>query len=201
MTNFLKDKFGKFNHLDGILVLIMIVGVMVAGSSLFRGILGGSQAQIEYLDSTQSINVADGYKVMVDIEGAVMSPGVYELPPRSRIKDVLVMAGGYTAEADRLYCEKNLNLAQELKDGQKIFIPDLSDTPAGGGYTEAKSQVKTINVNTASLSELDTLWGVGPARADTIVKNRPYNSMEELVSKGGMSKQILEKNMELIVLY
>ena len=58
-----------------------------------------------------------------------------------------------------------------------------------------------VNVNTATMVELDTLWGVGPARAETIVKNRPYGSLEELVSKGGMTKQIFEKNIDMIGLF
>jgi len=160
---------------------------------------------VEYIDSSNStIKGSDGLivrKIVVDVEGAVMSPGVYELPVGSRVKDILVTAGGYSEKADREYCEKNLNLAQELKDGQKIYIPFITNTPSSAGYAEAKIESDMVNLNTASLKELDTLWGVGPARAETIVKNRPYGSLDEVVSKGGMTKQIFDKNTGKLVVY
>lgn len=191
----------KIDRVDKGLIIFFLLGTMIAIASLFRGILAGRQVQIEYLEKDENSNIGIIRKILVDIEGAVISPGVYQLEETARIKDVLLMAGGYTASADRSYCEKNINLAQPLKDGQKIYIPEVSDTPGNQGYDEAKNQVNKINVNLASLVELDTLWGVGEARAETIVKNRPYATTEELVSKGGMTKQIYEKNKDLIVLY
>ena len=58
-----------------------------------------------------------------------------------------------------------------------------------------------VNINTATDKELDTLWGIGEARIDGIVKNRPYQSVEELVSKKVLTKQILEKNKDKITVY
>lgn len=191
----------KNDRVDKGLIIFFLLGAMIAITSLFRGILVGRQVQIEYLEKGENSNIGMIRKILVDIEGAVISPGVYQLEETARVKDVLMMAGGYTASADRSYCEKNINLAQPLKDGQKIYVPEVSDTPGNQGYSEAKNQVKKVNVNLASLVELDTLWGVGAARAETIVKNRPYSTTEELVSKGGMTKQIYEKNKDLIVLY
>ncbi|EKD53344.1 MAG: ComE operon protein 1 [uncultured bacterium] len=197
--------FEKLTLPDRLLIGFLAVGLLISGISLFRGILGGSRATVEYIDSSnQTTNVGDGLKVkkvVIDVEGAVMSPGVYELPAGSRIKDLLVTAGGYSEKADRGYCEKNLNLAQELKDGQKIYIPFITNTPTSAGYAEAKTESDMVNLNTASLKELDTLWGVGPARAETIVKNRPYGSLDEVVSKGGMTKQIFDKNAGQLVVY
>lgn len=193
--------FRKLDSFDKGLCLFLILGAVISTTSLFRGILRGSQVQIEYLESGSEANQGKQKGIYVDVEGAVISPGVYQLTEGSRIKDVLVLAGGLAEKADRSYTEKNLNLAQLLKDGQKIYVPEKSNTPLEVGYTEAKTGSKEINVNTASASELDTLWGVGPARAESIVKNRPYGSLEELVSKGGMTKAILEKNREVLKLY
>ena len=198
----LAEKIEKMTLVDRLLIGIFLLGCILAITSLFRGIRSGGQAQIEYLGSGDDSAGNDSVlKIMVDIEGAVISPGVYELPIRSRLKDVLVVSGGYAVDADREYCEKNLNLAQEVKDGQKIYIPTLLDTPLNTGYAEAKSGKKMINLNTGTISELDTLWGVGLARAETIVKNRPYNSPEEVVSKGGMTQQLFDKNSEGIQLF
>ena len=198
-------KFGKLTHLDYLLILFLSIGVIVSGISLFRGIWGGGRAQVEYLDASSStISDEKGVmikKIVVDVEGAVISAGVYDLPIGSRIKDALIVSGGYSEKADRSYCEKNLNLAQELKDGQKIYIPFVSNTPPSAGYVEAKPESSVVNLNTASVQVLDTLWGVGPARANTIVKNRPYGSLEEVVSKGGMTKQIYDKNADRVVVF
>lgn len=196
--------FGKLSGLDKVLMLLFLIGAVVACISLFRGILVSRQVQVEYLEASgnsDSLGEEALDKILVDIEGAVVSPGVYDLPINARIKDLLVRAGGYSETADRSYCEKNLNLAQVLKDGQKIYIPEVTDTPSMPGYDEAKSTPNKVNVNTATMTELDTLWGVGPARAESIVKNRPYGSMDELVSKGGMTKQVLDKNVDVILLY
>lgn len=189
------------SRLDKALIGLFLLGIVVALVSFLRGILMDRRVQVEYLSGAGESKVASSSGVYVDIEGAIMSPGVYWLASGARIKDLLVLAGGFSAKADRDYSEKNLNLAQILKDGQKIYLPEVSNTPVKAGYTEAEDGLKRVNVNTASLSELDTLWGVGPARAATIVKNRPYGSFEELVSKGGMTKAIWEKNQERIELF
>ncbi len=195
----MKDVYQKMGRMDKWLVVFVILGVSIAVTSLFRGILMSRQVQIEYLDSNKAANTEA--KLVVDIEGAVNKPGVYELMLGSRTKDILVMAGGYAEKADREYCEKTLNLASPLKDGQKIYIPFVSDTPASAGYSEAKIGSKLININTASESELDTLWGIGAARIESIVKNRPYGSVEELVTKKVFTKQILEKNSDKITVF
>lgn len=201
MINILGNKIERLSRIDVVLVGIFVISAVLTFTSLFRGILRGSQVQIEYLNSNENEN-SDQQKVMaVDVEGAVIRPGVYELPEGSRIKDVLIMAGGFSVAADRGYCEKNINLAQVIKDGQKIYVPFIQDTSTIGGYSELNSDVVFVNLNTATMAELDTLWGVGEARASTIVKNRPYNSVEEVVSKGGMTKQIFEKNRDRLVVF
>ncbi len=176
-----------------------MVGVTLVVVSLFRGVLSPSQVQVEYLDGGD-IQAGTVDKIFVDIEGAVMSPGVYEMTSVSRIKDLVVAAGGFSKLADREYCEKNLNMAMLLKDSQKIYIPEMGDTPGVPGYAEAKSVGGVVNVNTSTVDVLDTLQGVGEVRAETIVKNRPYLNLEELVEKGGMTKAIFEKNKERLTL-
>ena len=195
----MKDVYQKMGRMDKWLVVFVILGVSIAVTSLSRGILMSRQVQIEYLDANDNPKIEA--KLVVDIEGAVNKPGVYELQLGSRTKDVLVIAGGYTEKADREYCEKTLNLASPLKDGQKIYIPFVSDTPASAGYFEANNGSKLININTASESELDTLWGIGDARIESIVKNRPYGNLEELVTKKVFTKQILEKNSDKITVF
>lgn len=185
--------------LDKILLVVAVVGLTVVSVSLFKGILSSAEVQVEYLETVSS----DGDfldRITVDIEGAVMSPGVYEMTSVSRVKDLIVAAGGFSRLADREYCEKNLNMAMLLRDSQKVYIPEIADTPGIPGYLEAKNTSSLVNVNTATVGILDTLQGVGEVRAEMIVKNRPYLNLEELVTKGGMTKTIFEKNKERLTL-
>ncbi len=199
MVDKVKEVYRKMGVGEKSLVIFVIFGLVVSLVALFRGILVSRQVQIEYSNSGSGLN--SEIKLVVDIEGAVNKPGVYELKSSSRIKDVLVLAGGYSEKADRTYCEKTINLASPLKDGQKIYVPFLSDTPLKTGYVEANSGTKLININTATDKELDTLWGIGVARIESIVKNRPYQSVDELVTKKVFTKQILEKNKDVITVF
>ncbi len=130
--------------------------------------------------------------VVVNVSGAVRNPGVYQLKVGSRVAEALTKAGGLVKDADRAWIDKNLNLARKLRDGEKIYIPRVGEEYSGSEVLGAKSGV--VNVNTASLSELDSLWGVGETRARAIIEHRPYSSLEELVSKAGIPQSVLEKN-------
>lgn len=133
--------------------------------------------------------------LLVDISGAVVMPGVYELPDDSRIQDVLISARGLDPNADRNYVAKSINLAQKVTDGQKIYIPFKSN-----GINTDSQQISTnpvttgiINLNSASASQLDTLVGVGPVTAQKIISARPYSDINELVSRKVVSKSEFEK--------
>ena len=197
----LKKFLKKTTALDRFLIAVILLGAIVSAVSFFRGILMDRQVQVEFLSGGNKVEGESVSKIFVDIEGSVISPGVYELFDGSRIKDVLVMAGGLSDGADREFCEKNLNMAELVKDGQKIYIPKLSNTNAGQGYVEANSSTKQVNINSATVAELDTLWGIGTARAESIVKNRPYLSVDDLVTKGVLTKSLVEKNRGLLSVY
>jgi len=197
LNKFLKKTTG----LDRLLFIIILIGAIVAIVSLFRGILMDAPVQVEYLAGGNSENGELNSKIFVDIEGAVIKQGVYELSEGSRIKDVLIMAGGFTDKADRDFSEKNINMAELLKDGQKIYIPYTQDTDTQHGYFEASIASKKISINSASVAELDTLWGIGSTRAESIVKNRPYQSIDELVTKGVLTKSLVDRNRDLLSVY
>lgn len=131
--------------------------------------------------------------IVIDVEGAVVNPGVYRISFDGRIKDALIAAHGLAENADREYVAKNINLAQKLVDGAKVYVPDKSQK-----YTGGEKNNNQININTASLGELDGLPGVGVSTAQKIIDNRPYNTIEELVSKKAVSKSVFEKIKEKI---
>lgn len=195
----LRKIFEKMGVIDKWLGVFVVLGCTVIVISLFRGIRESSELKVLQTNTTNESNVTKS--IFVDIEGAVVNPGVYELKYGDRIKDVLVKSGGFASDADRNYVAKTVNLAEQLKDGQKVYIPFSSGTPEVLGYSEAKNVQILVNVNTASMQELDTLWGIGEARAENIVKSRPYSSLEDMVQKRVITTQILEKNKDVMSVY
>lgn len=131
--------------------------------------------------------------ILVDVEGAVVKPGVYRIPFDGRIKDVIILANGLSENADREWVAKNINLAQKLVDGAKVYIPSISQNEKGKSQNYTGGETGSININTASLSELDSLVGVGVVTAQKIIDNRPYGAIDELVSKKAVSKSVFEK--------
>ena len=118
--------------------------------------------------------------IRVDVRGAVNKPGVYTLPVGSRVQDALTLAGEVASNADT----RPLNLARRLNDGEQIVVlaigevpPTLVITPGRGvqANTPTKSPGGKVNLNTATLAELDTLPGIGPAIAQRIIDYRTQN--------------------------
>jgi competence protein ComEA len=192
--------FERLKWYDFLAISLIVLGVMVVVVSLVRDVSGG-EAEVVYLASEDS---GGRGSVWVDVSGAVVRPGVYELDAQARLKDVLALCGGLSAEADREFVEKRMNMAEKVKDGQKIIIPRV--TPQGMGSGEAKtvgeySNGVSVNINSASLSELDSLWGVGEARAKAIIDGRPYADVSELLSRGIVPKNVFERIKDGISVY
>lgn len=147
----------------------------------------------------------------VYVSGAVRNPDVYLLPPQSIVKDALDAAGGATETADL----NRVNLALELYDQQQVYIPRIGEaSPAAPLPDSAPSPTEStpggtsgsggkVNLNTASLEELDSLPGIGPAIAQRIVEyreaNGPFSSPEEIMNVKGIGEATFEKLQELIV--
>lgn len=145
-------------------------------------------------------------EVVVHVSGAVASPGLVRLPAGSRVDDALRATGGATDEADLAA----LNLARPLADGEQVHVPRPGEEPpavdapatagdgaggAGGGSDAAAAG--PIDLNTASVEQLDELPGVGPAIAQRIVDHReangPFTSVDGLLEVSGIGPATLEK--------
>ena len=144
--------------------------------------------------------------IVVDVVGAVVRPGVHELPASSRVADAIDAAGGFTADADRV----RLNLAEFLADGSRVWVPAVGETsspdlvpvvtasgsggPTGEGRGEASAPV---DINTADAARLEALPGVGPSLAAAIVEHRsrngPFASIDELIEVSGIGPVKLEQ--------
>lgn len=143
--------------------------------------------------------------IFVQVTGAVRRPGVYEVSPGTRAFQVVDKAGGFTADAD----EEAVTLAAQLADGCRIYIPRKGETTtsqvdssAGGGFAEAGSNAGPISINSASLEELDSLPGVGPATAQKIIDYREANgaftSIDQLSDVPGIGPSKLEQLRPLV---
>lgn len=140
--------------------------------------------------------------VVVDVSGAVVASGVYELEEGSRVQDAIQAAGGLQAEADI----SGINRASKLVDGQKLYIPLVGETvavetvvtgsdSASGSYESTGNAL--VNINTAGLEELQTLSGVGPSTAQAIIDDRTQNgafaSIEDIMRVSGIGEKKFAK--------
>jgi competence protein ComEA len=138
---------------------------------------------------------AEGGRVIVDVAGAVKRPGVYRLSATQRVEDALKRAGGPASHADL----SQINRAAKLEDGRQILVPlrpsksTPAAAPASGTAPAAPSQ--PLNLNTATLEQLDTLDGVGPATAQKILDYRTehggFGSVDELDQIPGIGEKRL----------
>jgi competence protein ComEA len=138
--------------------------------------------------------------VVVDVEGAVLRPGILELPAGSRVAEAIEAAGGYSAKADLTAAAAQVNLAATLRDGQQILVPTLGMPSAGSGGGGGGG---LVNLNSAGADELDALPGIGPVTVDKIIAARteqPFGSLEELVTRKVLTKAQLDKIRDLVTL-
>ena len=169
--------------------------------------LGSNSRQADIIitrENSASTLIKSGSKsqnlITIDIEGAVVKPGVYKLNQDSIIQDALVLAGGLSEDADRAYVSKNINLASKLIDGAKIYIRKTGeDLPQVEGASAQNTDL--ININSASAESLDSLPGIGAVTAEKIIHNRPYAAISELLDKKVVSAKVFTQIKDKITVY
>lgn len=193
-------------------LLVVLVGLILIGAGFLfvKKSLNFSSTKVEILQS--SVGVDGTGEITAEISGGVIYPGVYKLASGSRVDDLLIVSGGFSADSDRIWTDKYLNRAAKLTDGQKVFIPPVSQHQDGvsakngsGDQTISPSfssdSKSLININTASLSELDGLTGIGPVYGQKIIEHRPYSKTEELVTNGAVTQTLYEKFKNEVTVY
>jgi len=184
---------------------IVVAALGVRYLLLPREASGGSAPALVLAASSPSAeaSAAPGAPVelVVYVCGAVRRPGVVRLPDGARVADALELAGGPTADAEL----SAVNLAAKVGDGQQIVVPEkvtggvtgAGESAAAAGGVAGASAISgaagggaLVNINTASLSELEELSGIGPSTAQKIIDYRTANggftSIEQLMEVPGI---------------
>ncbi len=149
----------------------------------------------------------DTCPILVDISGAVKSPGVYCFEKGSSVVDAVKKAKGFTLDAGFKYISMRINLATVMVDNSKIYIPfemdydcklltfnlpkdvvDITIPDIEDGEEDTEEPSECISINTATQQELETLSGVGPSTALKIVEGRPYTVLEDLLNVSGIGE-------------
>lgn len=156
-------------------LVIFITGCGNSGTEINLTTLDQLEDEI-VVEEDEKMENTEVTMISVYICGAVKSPGVYEFTMGDRLTQAIETAGGFSEEAQREY----LNLAQQLKDGEMIYVP--TEEEANSGYLEAANRSDggvdssgKININTATKEQLMTLTGVGEAKALSIISYRETN--------------------------
>lgn len=150
--------------------------------------------------------LAPGGEVVVDVQGAVLSPGVQRLPAGSRVGDAIAAAGGYGPRVDASRAAAELNLAALVTDGDRIVVPARGDVVAiasgsGDGGSGGGTGGGLVDINTATTAELDALPGIGPVTAQKILDARaekPFASVDELRERKIVGAATFEKLRDLV---
>lgn len=210
-------------------IITVLVAVMLAGGAywmlkhfhptLFLGEPDLVVAPEAVPPPPASTTSAPKLEIAVHVTGAVGSPGIYYLSAGARVHEAIEKAGGETDQADI----HSLNLAAKIRDGQQIDVPEIRQTldvtqylPAPSATVPAVSpqpSVKRstpsdgarININTATLQELQTLGGIGPVMARRIIEYRQtyggFSAVDDLTNVKGIGEKTLEKIRDSIAVY
>ncbi len=208
-------------------VVVAILVVIAAACGLAMASFGGHSSNVSFERSDEagasdvhgagdaspddadesSAKSSSAAEVYVDVDGAVVRPGVYRLKDGARVSQAIDAAGGLTAEAD----VTGLNRASKITDGQKIYVPTVGEqqtaATVGGADSAAVasgagSSSGLVNINTASAAELQTLSGIGPSMAQSIIDERTQNgafvSVDDLMRVSGIGEKKLAKIKDCI---
>lgn len=163
----------KYKKFIPYVVGVLLIGYMIVSNFDFKRDL---ETEIEPYIPTEN-----GANIIIEIKGEVLRPGIYKINSNMRLYEVVLLAGGFTKEAEF----ESLNLAQVLSDGMSVYIStkNLADIP---------QNTNKISINEATSTMLMELKGIGDARAKAIIAYRtthgPFTKLEDLMKVSGISE-------------
>ena len=196
-TDFLPEEAGKSDDFDA---AVGLESSEISGESENFGEIADSEASEGHQEQEKT------GRIWIHVCGQVVSPGVYELAPGSRVYEAIEAVGGFLEEA----AGDALNMAMELTDGQQLRVPTREEADAIGAVFDPSSCLGAqsvpgargsgegqINLNTAGKEELMQLSGIGEARAEAIVAYRTehgaFQRIEDIMKVSGIKEAAFEK--------
>ncbi len=184
----------NFTHLVAILALALALTGCGTKSYL------QSQTDEAELEETEAVEAEESSAesdtdgtYWVQVDGAVVTPGVYEVQAGSRVYQVIELAGGLTEEA----YTRSLNQVRLVEDGEMIYVSTEAEATAEASTTSGEVDDGLININTATVDELQTLPGIGESKAQAIVDYREtygsFASAEDITSVSGIGDSTYAK--------
>ena len=198
--------WGDFSIREKILLVVMLLlllgGVLWKAAPALLQTLNsrGSAEQGDLLPlrelSFEAEAEAEPEMIIIHLVGAVFKPGIYHLPAGSRVYELLETAGGALEDADTA----SVNLARPLFDGEQVTIYRVGEEPADQASPGGK-----VNINKATVEELQTLPSIGEVRARRIIEHREkhgyFTHITEIMDVSGIGQGIFKQIEELITVY
>ena len=192
-----------------IIFLFFIISYFTGGKSKLNknnneSIFVEENESMEVISKKEEKEEKESTKIVVDIKGEVKKPDIYWLEEDSIIEDLINIAGGVTEEGDL----SKINRAEKLNNHEVVVIPNINDEESEGepiiSSTINNNKDNKININTANSAELDSLSGIGPSKAEAIIKYREENgnfkTIEEIKNVTGIGEGLFEKFKENITI-
>ncbi len=191
-------------------MIILTVAFIIGLASTIVYLGSNSEESENFKEVPQS--TSNPSKILVDVSGSVNKPDLYEASNYTRLKEIIKKAGGLSETADKNFFGRNFNLARIINDQEKIYIPSVWEV-SNGYFIESQQTLNysspaeipltgtregLVNINKASLEELDKLPGVGKIIGQKIIEARPFKALQELIDKKVVGKNVYENLKDLI---
>lgn len=199
-----------------VLITGCIITSLISTNDKAKTLSGGSSL-LQSAQSAVTSKAVQAKTVRVQVSGAVLEPGIYDVPANCRVEEAIAAAGGMTENAD----SERVNLVRKVRDGMQIRVPvrkavrtnstqrgnskakyGLGESVSGksgsnkAGSGRNNSMMQSVRINSASAGELQQLPGIGPALAQRIVETRNggrFTSADDLLRVPGIGKAKLAK--------